>query len=302
VARAIIVLSQIIIDDIVLPDGQRILALGGAGSYAATGILCCWPTISIVAGIGRDLARNAVALPSWLRLDDPGLQVRDEYTVRARLVYSEDGERQETPVLGLAHFAKMQSSPADIPACCLPAAGIYCFRDASNDFWNAIRQRREQLGIVLWELAGSAAKAQQWPAVRARLPDVDVFSINLREAQTMLNQHDPQQIVTQLLIGGAERVLLRLGADGALVGDRRVRLRVSPPPGPVVDVTGGGNCFSGTFLGACCAGWTIEEATRAASAAAARCVADFGPPAIIDPAQLHALSRAAPLRHVGVVA
>ena len=77
-----------------------------------------------------------------------------------------------------------------------------------------------------------------------------------------------------------------MGADGAFVATPDRRLRVTPPPVPVVDVTGGGNAFCGGFL----AGWLLrpgdaEHAARCAAASAAHALGQFGPANPLDHAQ-----------------
>ena len=73
-------------------------------------------------------------------------------------------------------------------------------------------------------------------------------------------------------------VVLRMGKDGALVSDPISRLHVRPPHAPVVDVTGAGNAFCGGFLAGWISGGSIEHASRMAAAAAAKTIAQYGPP------------------------
>src|SRR6202041_1667331 len=99
--------------------------------------------------------------------------------IRNTLLYRKDSERTETPRFGAIHFDRMQLTPDDIPDVLLPAAGTYVFRDLSARFWEAFRRRRAQLGTTLWELQASVATSKDWPQVRARLADIDLFSLNL---------------------------------------------------------------------------------------------------------------------------
>ena len=307
-SRPIVVLSNIIVDDIVMPDGtRRSGVLGGAATYAAVGAASWWREVAIVAGIGSDLHELASEQLARLGLSASGLLIRDERTIRNHLVYLASGERTETPIFGLEHFERMQTTPDDVPELLLPAAGTYFFRDVAPDFWRAFERRRAGLGATLWEWHGDGATPAVWPALKSLLPAVDIFSLTLSEARNLLGahelrEHETWEIVTQLLIAGANIVVLRMGAAGALIANRRSRLRLHPPASGVVDVTGAGNSFCGGFLAGWCQTHDLEWAARAAAAAAAQTIAAFGPPERIERATLDALAGTAGITHVDAIA
>lgn len=296
----ILVLSNVILDDIVLADGTNLSAvLGGAATYAAVGARFWWPLVAIVAGVGGDLEEATQGRLGAFGLRQEGLVLRGASTIRSRLVYGPGGDRRETPVLGHEHFDQMQVTPRDIPDALLPAAGAYVFRDLDTDFWLAYDQRRSRLGVTCWELQGSAARMELWPAIRHRLPMVDMFSLNLAEANRLLGTSDPSEIADRVLGAGCRIFVLRMGGTGALIADAGRRLRLVPPGTDVVDVTGAGNGFCGGFL----AGWLrtsdLAEAGRAAAAAAARCLSQFGPPDPLQTESLAGLSAATRIEEVG---
>jgi len=300
--RPIVVISNVIIDDIVLPDGARRLSvLGGAATYSAVGAVSWWPHVAIVAGVGRDLNDLAGSQLARLGLRDEGLLVRGQHTIRNRLVYRADGERSETPTLGAAHFDMMQMTPDDVPDSLLPAAGTYFFRDLSPNFWRSVERRRAQLGTILWEWQAGITTPAVWASVRSLLPTVDMFSLTLSEAKDLLDEREPQDIASRLLISGANLVVLRMGAAGALIADRRTRLRLHPPASRVVDVTGAGNAFCGGFLAGWCETHDLERAARAAAAAAAQTMLDYGSPGSIDRRSLKELAGATTITQVGVI-
>lgn len=288
--RPLLVLSSIIIDEITLPNGQkRPDTVGGAGIYSAAGAAAWWPSVAIVAGIGRDATALISQYTVGLGLRTEGLLVRDEHTIRNQLRYRNNGERTETPILGIEHFNRMQVALDDVPETLLPASGTYFFTDSRRDFWASLRRMRQQLGTTLWELNGSVASIEYAPRVKQHLPEVDIFSLNLGEAQRLLGVDDPLVVVSELLKGGPEIVAVRMGANGALVGRGRLRLWIKPPPSPVVDVTGAGNTFCGGLLASWCVSRDLEFSVRAASAVAAQCIANFGPPYRVDHEGLESL-------------
>jgi len=281
VVAPIVILSNIIIDDVWLADGtHQGRSLGGAAVWAAIGARAWWPRVGIAAGVGADLATVTAGQLREFGLLIDGERVRHSHTIQSRLTYASDGSRTETPTFGAQHFGDMQLTAADISPTLMPAAGTYVFRDLWPEFWQAFRNQRGNLGHTLWELQGDVAAQHLWPQVRDLLPEVDIVSVNLAEGQCLLGSRDPAAQSRLMLENGAQTVIIRMGADGALISNRSQSLRLTPPDSPVIDVTGGGNAFCGGFL----AGWCIrpgdlEYAGQCAAGSAALAIAQIGLPA-----------------------
>ena len=92
----------------------------------------------------------------------------------------------------------------------------------------------------------------------------------------LLVDDDPEAIVGWGHALGAANVVLKLGAEGALVSDGTRLERIAGIAVQVVDATGAGDCFCGNFLARVAAGDTVFEAARYANAAAALAVQGFG--------------------------
>lgn len=300
----ILALSNIIIDDVRLADGTDRPGLpGGAALYAATGAALWWPEVAIVAGVGADLHDlTGNRLRHW-GLREEGLLVRDPHSIRSRLVYHADGSRTETPVHGDAHFRRLRVTPAEIPAALLPAAGTYVFQPADPAYWHALRERRDRLGPILWEVWHDRERLSDPASLKAMLPDLDIVSLNREEGRQLLGLDAPHDMVRRLLDWGAATVILRMGADGALLARADETLRLRPPGSVVRDVTGGGNAFCGGFL----AGWCdrpgdLMQAGRYAAASAARALAQYGPADPDDRALRDGLAAATRIEHVAMAA
>ena len=282
----VLVLTNIIIDDLWFADGTNLPnTLGGAATYAAIAARLWWDEVAIVTGVGTDLEEvtKGKLIASGLR--DEGHLRRSPHTIQSRLVYRADGSRTETPAYGPEHFASLQVLPEDIPASLLPAAGTYVFRDLDMPYWDSLRKVRGSLGTVLWELQDDRI-AGRWPEIAALMPLVELFSCNLGEARSLFGDIAPDAMCDQILASGVQAAVLRMGGEGALVATSDHRFRVTPPPSPVVDVTGGGNAFCGGFL----AGWLLHPgnavfAARCAAASAAHALGQFGPANPLDQAQ-----------------
>lgn len=286
-----VVLSHVIIDDLRFAGGGgRRGALGGAGSYAAAGLrLAARPVeqVGIACGIGEDFPASKHA--AWFRendIDTAGLERRDRRTPRSRVVYRAEDVRTETPAFGRAHFARMAPRADRLPPAYRGARGYYVFQDHAAAFWRGAAALRAGTGAaVLWELHAAAAEPDCWPAVAARLAQVDLVSLNLAEGRRLCSRQEPPAIVARLLQTGVGGVALRLGAAGALLARGPAECwRIPAWPAPAVDVTGAGNAFGGALLAG------LGERVRndwprsgcGAVAAASLMIAQSGPPPRLD--------------------
>lgn len=282
--RHLIVSSNLIVDEIILPGGKDGgTHPGGAALWAAIGARTAIDVVGVHAGVGSDFEDLFGAIFDRLDLSREALAHFDTGCIRSRLVYEREDHRQEIPAQGPHHFAQMQVTLGSLPEQVLPVDGTYIFRDLWPDYWAGVEKARDSLGTILWELQGDVAEARFMPAVFDRLALVDILSLNRSEALQLTEVEDSDRAIDVLLAGGAAMVVLREGADGALVATASERLRVRPPPGPIIDVTGGGNAFSGGFL----AGFVTHSrdpgrAAQVGAAAAALVLQQYGAPDRID--------------------
>ncbi len=114
-----------------------------------------------------------------------------------------------------------------------------------------------------------------WPLARARaivletVSQSDVVLPSLEDAVQLLGGTDPDALVDTFLARGAKTVVLKLGAEGALVADADGRHRVPGHRVATVDATGAGDTFDGAFLAERLRGAGLHDAARYANAAAA---------------------------------
>ncbi len=121
-----------------------------------------------------------------------------------------------------------------------------------------------------------------WPVHRARAVTFETVRYcdyclpSLEDATTLTGVNDPEAIVDFFLDKGAASVVLKLGADGALVSDSRQRELIPAHSVEVVDATGAGDTFDGAFIAGVLRGRTVFDAARTANAAAALSTRDHG--------------------------
>jgi 2-dehydro-3-deoxygluconokinase len=126
------------------------------------------------------------------------------------------------------------------------------------------------LRLKLWSLE----QAQQGIAQAVAL--CDLFLPSLEDMTVLIGLRDPNAIIDWGHAHGAATVVLKLGADGALVSDGKRREHIAGNRVSVVDATGAGDCFCGNLLARITQGDDIFTATRYANAAAALAVQGFG--------------------------
>jgi 2-dehydro-3-deoxygluconokinase len=144
------------------------------------------------------------------------------------------------------------------------------------------------LRLKLWPLARAQA------CIRQAIGLCDVFLPSYDDMVSLTGLTDAQPIVDWCHTQGARQVVLKLGAEGAIVSTS-ASTAVSPSVSPAtshaikaesstvaghrvtaVDATGAGDCFSGNLLARLAAGDSLQAAAHYANAAAALTVQGFG--------------------------
>ena len=276
-----VVISNIIGDDLYLPNGEQKLGLlGGAGTYAAAGIRLWSDHVGIVSGVGSDFETRYGGWFQQNQIDTQGLIIRDTYTPRSWVTYETEDARTETPQFGQDHFLQMEVNMLDIPEPYHEAHGLYIFRDENSKFWDGVFAYQKQYRpTIIWEIHAHAADTRNWGQVAEILSEIDLFSINLSEAQALCQLTDPNAIVDKLRMTGVTGIAIRLGSRGTLVADSFQVSHIPPyAPVQVVDVTGAGNAFTGGMLvGYCENDGDIVTAGRCGTVSASFMLEQFGP-------------------------
>jgi 2-dehydro-3-deoxygluconokinase len=132
------------------------------------------------------------------------------------------------------------------------------------------------LRLKLWGLDAARAAITQAVALS------DYFLPSLEDMVALIGLHgtdtraQAEAIINWGHAHGAGTVVLKLGAEGALVSDGTRCEQVPGVPVTLVDATGAGDCFCGNLLARLAAGDDVFTAARYANAAAALAVQGFG--------------------------
>ena len=126
------------------------------------------------------------------------------------------------------------------------------------------------LRLKLWPLARAQACIAQAVSM------CDIFLPSLEDMVTLTGLTEPNAIIDWSHAHGARTVVLKLGAEGALVSDGIHRQSVTGQQVTVVDATGAGDCFCGNLLARMATGDGVFTAATYANAAAALSVQGYG--------------------------
>ena len=137
------------------------------------------------------------------------------------------------------------------------------------------------LRLRLWPLEKAQARISE------AIKHCDLFLPSLDDMITLTGLTDPQAIIDWSHQTGAQQVVLKLGANGALISDPGNGLRMHIPGMQVqaIDATGAGDCFCGNLLARLALGDNLVEAANYANAAAALTVQGWGAVACLPHAE-----------------
>jgi 2-dehydro-3-deoxygluconokinase len=126
------------------------------------------------------------------------------------------------------------------------------------------------LRLRLWDL--DAARH----TINATIARCDIALPSLDDSQQLTGLTSADDIADFYLTLGAPIVALKMSADGCLVATAKERFRMPPHPVTLVDATGAGDTFDGSFLARLLAGDDLQSAACYANVAAALSTLGYG--------------------------
>ncbi len=271
-----IAIGSIIIDDIVYPDGRTSMGvLGGGGCHAAYGMAFAGERPGLVGLAGEDL-------PAEIRarlerdFDTAGLAWTHHPQVRGWQIFEWNGVRNEifrVEVVEPFMFHPPADS-ADVPYDSV--RGLTLLREGKYvEGW----RRRFPDAALLWEPTRAFMLAADHSAFAAGIPQADIVSPNLHEAQTMYGIEDEVEIMRRLLADGVKIAALRMGERGSLAarqGEGEAHFIPAVEAPEVADQTGAGNTYCGGFVVGYCRSGDVAEAGCYGAAAASFTLESIG--------------------------
>lgn len=280
-----VIATTVSTDEVHLADGTVFENQpGSAGFYALAGIRVFTDKVTVCGGIGPDyMPRHE----KWYRdnhVSTEGLVLRSDVSPTIVIHYYLDGSRIDEPNIGLEEFRALDPSTDEVFQCCdQNTKGVYVFKALDKEYLDTLIAGKLQFGYkLMWEISEDACKPENIDTIEAYLKDIDVFSINRKEAMMLYGTDDEQEAERRLSLASPNWVFFRRGSKGAhMLANGKSYDCPSVQGTPVVDTTGGGNSSSAAVLFACCEGHDPQMAGCMGSAAAAVIIAQFGVPEFI---------------------
>src|SRR6266851_1791739 len=285
----LIVVGNLTIDDVVLPDGTtQMSSVGGNSLYTALGARLWQPDIGLVTRQGEDFPSDLTAMLHSLGVATDGVVDIPGPTVRNWVVYESSGERHWIYRTPQERSREVAVQAGDLPIEWLageppPVVHIAAMPlDAAESIVDAVRRISPRAIITLDTHEDYVADYRQ--RLRALAAKVDAFLPSRSELADLVGYDDPLRALAVIVI--------KMGVEGVLVWDKAqgVLHKVDVAQGPVVDVTGAGDAFCGGFAAALSLGCSSLESAQRGAISASYAVAGFGSLQLIrvDPAEAQA--------------
>lgn len=288
----LVVVGNLTIDDVVYPDGETSMGSPGGNTIYSASAASLWGVrVGLVARAGGDFPAEVLARLEAAGLDTTGLRRVAGPTVRNWVIYEHDGSRSWVYRTPVERSRQVAPSPEDIPTAWIGSRGhATVVHVAAMPLPAAIRivehLRRVGQGIVI-----TLDTHEQWGSERDSVVDlarrVDVFVPSQEELTALVGYDNPERACGELMGEGVPALVVKRGAQGALVASKVGSLEAIPAAVvPVVDVTGAGDAFCGGLAAGLVLGESLVAAARRASASAGAGVGVSGSLGILRRAEL----------------
>ena len=274
------VLGQLSIDDVVLPDGKTDMGgCGGDATYAALSAALWLDNVGVVAPAGVDFPPDHLDRLRELGLDLSGVAVRPGPAIRYWVVYEADGRRRWLQRSPESAFSETAPAPDDVPPAFRLTAAFHIAAMPLADVERLVAAVRSWSPAAIITLDTHEDEVDGFQdRIAALLPHVTAFLPSREEVTSWFGWDDPPRAIRELGGLGQRMTVIKMGPDGSLVHDAQTDriVDVGVAAGPVVDVTGAGDAFCGSFAAGLVIGDAPVDAARRGAAGASIAVGAFG--------------------------
>ncbi len=267
-------------------DGRWLYGFGGDTSNVAIAAARQGADAGVIARIGADEFGDAL-MALWREegVDASAVaQVRDAPT---GLYFVHHGPTGHTFSYRRAGSAAALMAPSDLPADAIRRARILHLSgisqaispSAADATFAAIRIARDAGVRVSYD---PNLRLRLWPLDRARavihetMRHVDIAFPGIDDVRELAGLSDPMDCLRFYRALGPRIVIMKLGDAGAIAADGDTVTDIPPRRARVVDASGAGDCFTGSFLARLLAGDSVADAARYANVAASLKVESYG--------------------------
>jgi ribokinase len=247
--------------------GQKFdLGFGGKGANQAVAARLCGADVFMVARVGNDLFGPAtIDNFKKLGIDTTHVKAIDGVSSGVAPIFVEpNGQNRILVVKG----ANDEVKPSDVDAAAEILKTVDCIVlqfeiPIETVYYAVVFARKHGIRCILNPAPGQ-------PVDLNALAGLDYFVPNESEAETITgipvrNADDARRCAGRLLTSDIRRVIITLGAQGAILAGKGLGEHVPPFPVKSIDSTGAGDAFIGSFAVFLAEGSTEIEAVRKAN-------------------------------------
>jgi 2-dehydro-3-deoxygluconokinase len=272
----------------VRPDGAQhyLEGHGGDTSNAAIAAARQGARVGYITALGCDMPGDSF-LALWARegVDASTVIRTDRWLTGVYFVTHDDSGHHFLHYR--ANSAAAMYTAADLPEAAIAGARMFYVSGISQGISNsaadavfvAIGIARQNGVKVAYD---TNYRPRLWPPARAAavmhaaIAESDYALPGLEDVQTLTGLTDPDAMLDFYLRLGPKVVVLKMGESGAYLATPEFRTLIPTHPVHVIDATGAGDTFCGSFLARILAGDEPEPAARYASVAAALKCTGYG--------------------------
>jgi len=240
----LVIVGSIGIDSIETPHAKEENILGGSASYACVAA-SFFSSVGMVGVIGTDFPNSFRKLWNDFEIDLQGLQIEEGETFRWSGKYEENMDNRETISTELNVFENFQPS---IPNSYKNVPYLFLGNihpKLQLDVLNKINSPKFVL-IDTMDLWITIAKKE----LEEVISKSTMLTLNESEAKLFTNKNDVISAAKELLKIGPEYILIKKGANGALLYSKdSIFLLHAYPVEICCDPTGAGDSFAGGLMG-----------------------------------------------------
>jgi ribokinase len=251
---------------------------GGKGANAAAAMARLGANSAVVGSVGSDdLA--VVELEALRReaVDVTGVvQDADAHTGIAVIMVDDQGENTILVVLGANATLTAEQALGALEHRWNELDALLVNFEIPEPVVSAVIDEGTRRGVMVVVDAGPPRDHGPATWGRARIISPNRLELEALAGRSLPNPKEIEEAACQILRHGPEAVVLKMGAEGALVFKAEGSRAVPPFPVEVVDTTGAGDAFTGALVVGLAEGLDLVEATKGANAAGALAVTRFG--------------------------
>lgn len=279
----LVLLGNLLVDDVVFPDGRtRMGQAGGAMLYASLASVLWGARVGCVSLRGTDYPEDALAQLSHRGVMLDGVIPLDRPGVRTWLLY-EGRVRRVVHRLGCPSHEEVSPAPGQVPAAWRQARAFH-LAPMPIAAQQALAERLGAGGALISIDPHAAITEQSLARWRGVLAHADAFFPSEDELLLDDAQTDPRAAIKRLAGGRLRFVCYKRGPKGGLLYDAhedRFHEWAARTNG-VVDPTGAGDAFAAGFLTAHLEGCAVPECLHRGVVGASFAVEAWGPDALLE--------------------